>query len=112
MIIYPVLFVSPESYLPYCDIFAYAFPSSCPNMPEYCDGNWAMNQGGPNPQTLYGALVGGPGQVCHSLRISLYNFLSHTYSYTGMLLVFFREKYLIFSPFIVVLSQCPLYNEK
>nr|APF29559.1 endo-beta-1,4-glucanase [Mictyris platycheles] len=36
--------------------------SSCPDMPEYCDGNWAMTQGGPNPQTLYGALVGGPGQ--------------------------------------------------
>ncbi|XP_045130864.1 endoglucanase E-4-like [Portunus trituberculatus] len=36
--------------------------SSCPNMPEYCDGNWALNQGGPNPQTLYGALVGGPSQ--------------------------------------------------
>ncbi|XP_050707727.1 uncharacterized protein LOC126992936 [Eriocheir sinensis] len=36
--------------------------SSCPDMPEYCDGNWALSQSGPNPQTLYGALVGGPGQ--------------------------------------------------
>nr|AIT11911.1 endo-beta-1,4-glucanase [Parasesarma erythrodactyla] len=36
--------------------------SSCPDIPEACDGNWAMTQSGPNPQTLYGALVGGPAQ--------------------------------------------------
>ncbi|KAG7175011.1 Endoglucanase B-like [Homarus americanus] len=36
--------------------------SSCPDMPEKCDPNWAMNQDGPNPQTLWGALVGGPSQ--------------------------------------------------
>jgi len=32
--------------------------SSCPDMPESCDG-WFDNPG-PNPQVLYGALVGGP----------------------------------------------------
>jgi len=34
--------------------------SSCPNLPEVCDWN-AFNNPGPNPQTLFGALVGGPG---------------------------------------------------
>ncbi|XP_069959461.1 uncharacterized protein [Cherax quadricarinatus] len=33
--------------------------SSCPSLPESCIG--AFNNPGPNPQTLYGALVGGPG---------------------------------------------------
>jgi len=33
--------------------------SSCPNRPASCDG--ALNNPGPNPQTLFGALVGGPG---------------------------------------------------
>ncbi|KAK4324903.1 hypothetical protein Pmani_004489 [Petrolisthes manimaculis] len=36
--------------------------SSCPDIPEYCDGNWAQYQDGANPQYLYGALVGGPDQ--------------------------------------------------
>ncbi|KAA0200411.1 Glycosyl Hydrolase 9 [Hyalella azteca] len=36
--------------------------SSCPDIPEYCDPNVAINNPGPNPQTLYGALVGGPDQ--------------------------------------------------
>nr|APF29556.1 endo-beta-1,4-glucanase isozyme GN1 [Gecarcoidea natalis] len=36
--------------------------SSCPDLPEACDADWAINQSGANPQTLYGALVGGPGQ--------------------------------------------------
>ncbi|CAG2117030.1 unnamed protein product, partial [Medioppia subpectinata] len=34
-------------------------PSSCPNPPVVCD-NYAFNNPGPNPQTLTGALVGGP----------------------------------------------------
>lgn len=34
--------------------------ASCPNNPETCDWN-AFNYDGPNPQILYGALVGGPG---------------------------------------------------
>ncbi|KAF2358937.1 Glycoside hydrolase family 9 [Trinorchestia longiramus] len=34
--------------------------SSCPDAPEPCDSGWALNQAGPNPQVLYGALVGGP----------------------------------------------------
>jgi hypothetical protein len=35
--------------------------SSCPPMPDQC--SWDMyNNPGPNPQTLYGALVGGPGK--------------------------------------------------
>jgi endoglucanase len=33
--------------------------SSCPNEPEKCDWQ-AFNNAGPNPQTLTGALVGGP----------------------------------------------------
>ncbi|XP_045614932.1 uncharacterized protein [Procambarus clarkii] len=36
--------------------------SSCPSLPGACDDGWADKQPGPNPQTLYGALVGGPGQ--------------------------------------------------
>ncbi|KAK7072702.1 hypothetical protein SK128_023020 [Halocaridina rubra] len=34
--------------------------SSCPDIPQSCDG--AMNNPGPNPQILYGALVGGPDE--------------------------------------------------
>ncbi|XP_018019708.1 endoglucanase E-4 [Hyalella azteca] len=34
--------------------------SSCLDLPEVCDDGWALNQPGPNPQVLYGALVGGP----------------------------------------------------
>ena len=35
--------------------------SSCRNTPSPCD--WSdFNQPGPNPQVLYGALVGGPDQ--------------------------------------------------
>jgi hypothetical protein len=33
--------------------------SSCPDRPGSCDNG--LNNPGPNPQTLYGALVGGPG---------------------------------------------------
>lgn len=33
--------------------------SSCPNRPQPCDNG--LNNPGPNPQILYGALVGGPG---------------------------------------------------
>ena len=36
--------------------------SSCPMMPASCSFE-AMQQAGPNPHTLYGALVGGPGQT-------------------------------------------------
>jgi endoglucanase len=35
--------------------------SSCPNRPAVCDYNSGFNNPGPNPQTLFGALVGGPG---------------------------------------------------
>ncbi len=35
--------------------------SSCPNLPSPCDHNNALQNPGPNYQTLYGALVGGPG---------------------------------------------------
>ncbi|XP_064097985.1 endoglucanase E-4-like [Macrobrachium nipponense] len=35
--------------------------SSCPDMPQTCD-NSAFDNPGPNPQVLYGALVGGPDQ--------------------------------------------------
>jgi len=35
--------------------------SSCPDLPAPCDWG-AMSNGGPNPQTLTGALVGGPKQ--------------------------------------------------
>ncbi|OXA51379.1 endoglucanase E-4 [Folsomia candida] len=35
--------------------------SSCPNRPSPCDYNNGMNNPGPNYQTLWGALVGGPG---------------------------------------------------
>jgi endoglucanase len=35
--------------------------ASCPNRPSPCDFNNGMNNPGPNFQTLYGALVGGPG---------------------------------------------------
>lgn len=35
--------------------------SSCPNRPEPC-GQAAYDNPGPNPQTLYGALVGGPDE--------------------------------------------------
>ncbi|KAF2347095.1 Glycoside hydrolase family 9, partial [Trinorchestia longiramus] len=34
--------------------------SSCPTIPEPCDGDEAFNNPGPNPNTLFGALVGGP----------------------------------------------------
>lgn len=34
--------------------------ASCPNAPATCDWN-AYNSAGPNPQTISGALVGGPG---------------------------------------------------
>nr|XP_053646460.1 endoglucanase A-like [Cherax quadricarinatus] len=34
--------------------------SSCPDPPEDCDYGWAYTQSGPNPHTLYGALVSGP----------------------------------------------------
>jgi hypothetical protein len=34
--------------------------SSCPSLPAVCDPNTAANSPNPNPQTLYGALVGGP----------------------------------------------------
>ncbi|KAF2358941.1 Glycoside hydrolase family 9, partial [Trinorchestia longiramus] len=34
--------------------------SSCPDLPEPCETDWAQNQPGPNPQVLYGAMVGGP----------------------------------------------------
>jgi hypothetical protein len=34
--------------------------SSCPNRPAVCDYNTGYSNPGPNPQTLYGALVGGP----------------------------------------------------
>ncbi|KAA0200408.1 hypothetical protein HAZT_HAZT002177, partial [Hyalella azteca] len=37
--------------------------SSCPDMPEACVSDWAQNQPGPNPQVLYGAMVGGPDQT-------------------------------------------------
>lgn len=33
--------------------------ASCPNMPASC-GQEQFNSAGPNPQILYGALVGGP----------------------------------------------------
>ncbi|XP_069943511.1 uncharacterized protein [Cherax quadricarinatus] len=36
--------------------------SSCPSMPGSCHDGWAEKQEGPNPQTLYGALVGGPSE--------------------------------------------------
>ncbi|KAF2358942.1 Glycoside hydrolase family 9, partial [Trinorchestia longiramus] len=36
--------------------------SSCPDLPEVCDSGWALNQQGPSPQVLYGAMVGGPDQ--------------------------------------------------
>ncbi|XP_071527884.1 uncharacterized protein [Panulirus ornatus] len=36
--------------------------SSCPNPPADCSDGWALNQPGPNPHILYGALVGGPSQ--------------------------------------------------
>ena len=40
------------------------FHSSCPMLPAPC--NWAAQQNpGPNPHTLYGALVGGPGSNDH-----------------------------------------------
>jgi len=35
--------------------------SSCPTRPEQCSQNIAANSLDPNPQVLYGALVGGPG---------------------------------------------------
>ena len=35
--------------------------SSCPPMPDACSWD-AFNNPGPNPQTLFGALVGGPGK--------------------------------------------------
>ncbi|XP_068216077.1 endoglucanase E-4-like [Palaemon carinicauda] len=35
--------------------------SSCPDMPQTCDYS-ALDNPGPNPQVLYGALVGGPDQ--------------------------------------------------
>lgn len=38
---------------------------SCPDVPEVCDPTWAMMQPGPNPQTLWGAVVGGPALVSH-----------------------------------------------
>ncbi|XP_069172221.1 LOW QUALITY PROTEIN: uncharacterized protein [Procambarus clarkii] len=35
--------------------------SSCPIPPQSCfENSWGQNQPGPNPHTLYGALVGGP----------------------------------------------------
>ncbi|XP_042211150.1 endoglucanase E-4-like [Homarus americanus] len=34
--------------------------ASCPDLPEVCDPDWAMKQPGPNPQTVWGALAGGP----------------------------------------------------
>ena len=34
---------------------------SCPNQPATCDWSASSNPG-PNPQILYGALVGGPDQ--------------------------------------------------
>ncbi|XP_064097744.1 endoglucanase E-4-like [Macrobrachium nipponense] len=36
--------------------------SSCPDEPSSCTDGWAQQQAGPNPQILYGALVGGPAQ--------------------------------------------------
>lgn len=36
--------------------------SSCPDLPEPCEASWAQDQTGPNPQVLYGAMVGGPDQ--------------------------------------------------
>lgn len=35
--------------------------SSCPNQPAPC-ASFQMSDDGPNPHTLYGALVGGPGE--------------------------------------------------
>ena len=35
--------------------------SSCPKAPAVCDWN-SYNSPNPNPQVLYGALVGGPDQ--------------------------------------------------
>lgn len=37
--------------------------ASCPDLPEVCDPDWAMMQPGPNPQTVWGALAGGPNQT-------------------------------------------------
>lgn len=36
--------------------------ASCPDLPEVCDPEWAMTQSGPNPQTVWGALAGGPDE--------------------------------------------------
>jgi hypothetical protein len=36
--------------------------SSCPYPPDSCTDGWAQSQSGPNPHTLYGAVVGGPDQ--------------------------------------------------
>lgn len=41
--------------------YSYLFYSSCPSMPAPCGWD-AQKNPGPNPHTLYGALVGGPGQ--------------------------------------------------
>ena len=44
--------------IPYVSIVIHR---SCPNRPAPCDWN-DYNNPGPNPQILYGALVGGPDQ--------------------------------------------------
>ena len=49
-----------------CWFNSYISYSSCPKPPKSCSDGWAQNQGGPNPNVLYGALVGGPDQVCRS----------------------------------------------
>lgn len=36
--------------------------SSCPQYPASCQDAWSQNQPGPNPQPLYGAMVGGPDE--------------------------------------------------
>ena len=42
-------------------MLSFSFFSSCPSMPAPCGWDEQRNPG-PNPHTLYGALVGGPGQ--------------------------------------------------
>ena len=42
-------------------LFWIYFSSSCPSMPAPCGWDEQKNTG-PNPHTLYGALVGGPGR--------------------------------------------------
>ena len=45
-----------------CFVLTYFhFSSSCPSRPAVCDWN-SYNSPQPNPQTLVGALVGGPDQ--------------------------------------------------